>query len=446
MNDQSSESNGLREPGGDNAPSHPERPWHRRRNAQRAQDNPFPPRLTKSEVTRRSIGWVFLLAGLLYVIEQLCLARVFPSLGDTFPAAICATYIALGFVLVGVGLILQVLHMPSVYKGRLEDRSEVEALFVEVRTTEPRLPETNACPRKPDNYVQKKNDLDVEVHRLEDIGYRGWTEYQVLALHQMLVDFLKVDDLIASARLRLAELEEYADDSATRYDWETFCKWEQHIDDDIEKIENLDREDRGGEGTDLHSGGGGVLDRDVARDAVSEKLRAHLRALFEHVADYGANWAEGSAVVRGLMIYGVIAIPFLLAMGLLPILHPEGGGVLNMFNWGLLAVGGAITAELLSLRKSNLVDVGDSEGKKTLWNAVLGCALGLVAGILAYSMIAGGVLGTGSIVPNVTSAPVQNVTSGPMHDIGLSILWAVASGFCFESLFDRMSAATLGKR
>ena len=61
-------------------------------------------------------------------------------------------------------------------------------------------------------------------------------------------------------------------------------------------------------------------------------------------------------------------------------------------------------------------------------------SLGLVAGVLSYSIIAAKVLSDGLIVPEMESSTLK--------DMGLSVLWAVASGFCFEKVFDRVSSAT----
>ncbi len=151
--------------------------------------------------------------------------------------------------------------------------------------------------------------------------------------------------------------------------------------------------------------------------------------LLEHIASYNLSWAEGSAIVRGIIRCGVFAIFPLVAMGLLPILHPEGNGNLGVLNWGLLGVSGSLTAVLLSLRKSDLVEVGNTEGKKELWRAVLSTALGLMAGILFYSMIAGGIF-SGTALPAITSEQME------LKDTALSIFWAIAAGYSFEWVLD----------
>ena len=256
---------------------------------------------------------------------------------------------------------------------------------------------------------------------LKEIGENGWTEYQVLSLNQMLVDFLKVDDLIASARLSLTELEDYALDSARRYDWEQCRRWQQKIKDAVGKIEQVDVQD---------------ADYDANQDKASESLRAELRMLLEYVASYNMSWGEGSAIIRGIIRCGVFTLFPLLGIGLLPLLHPASDKILHILNWGVLGVSGAITAVLLSLRKSDVVEVGNTEGKKELWHAVLGVGLGLVAGVLGYSLIASNMLKAGGIIPDVKS---------PEHpQIALSIVWAVTSGVCFEKILDLARGATVG--
>ena len=388
------------------------RRWSKKR------DEPFPPKLKCWQWIIVVIGWGFILGGLLFVADQLCFQKL--------PQCVCCTYIAFGFVVCGLVIDRWLRHDLIVHRARLEDISEVEALFVEASTVQ----RTLHGPMSDQEYFDsKKNNLLEEVRRLkEDVGKRGWTEYQVLSLTQMLVDFLEVDELIERAELGLAELKEYAEDSSYRYEWEQFCDWDNKIRETIEKIEDpkVDQEQR---------------------DSYVAKLRASLKTLLEHVDEYYAYWAEGSAIIRGIITCGVMAIPIIVAMGLLPLLHPAGDKVFRIFNWGLLGITGGITAVLLSLRKSDFVEVGSTEGKKELWRAVLSAVLGLVAGILLYSMIAGGIL-SGSAFPSEKAFPEitlqisgEKVTPNVL-DIGRCIFWGIASGFSFEWVFDHLRSTT----
>ena len=68
---------------------------------------------------------------------------------------------------------------------------------------------------------------------------------------------------------------------------------------------------------------------------------------------------------------------------------------------------GSLIAVLRELRNSNLVEIGNTDGKKEVWRAVLGAALGLVAGVVTWAMVGGGVL-VGSIFPNVDATVDPN--------------------------------------
>ena len=142
---------------------------------------------------------VGILSGL-FVLDQLCLGisnRWLPAV-----VSVSSTYIALGLVIASLIGAHRCRHKKMVRRSRLEDCSVVRAMLVEARTIEPRLEN----PQKPDAYEDKKEELHTEVVRLEKIGEKEWTEYQVLSLSQMLVEFLKVEDLKATSRIRLDDL------------------------------------------------------------------------------------------------------------------------------------------------------------------------------------------------------------------------------------------------
>lgn len=371
---------------------------------------PFPPELPCWKRVVLCFIYVGGLFASLYLVNQFCcyLVQFSPIYFCLlkFSPSICGTYIAFAFLIIVLPIDRFIRRRLIVHNARLEDRSEVEATIVEAETVEPRL----LNPVRPEDYDKKKKDLDKEVERLRKLGPKGWTEYQVLSLNQMLVDFLGEDDLIARSQLSLADLKEYAEGDAYRYDIEQYYEWSTRINEAIEEIKKS--EETAGE----------------KRDDATEPLRANLRTLLEHVSAYGLNWAEGSALLRSLMICGVTAIPIFLAMGILPFT-----GKLDLFNWAFLGISGSLTAVLLEIRKSNLVEVGNTDGKKELWRAVLGSVLGLVAGILSYAMISGGIF-NGAVFPNLDS--------DSMKDIGLSIVCAFGAGLSFEYIFGRMRGIT----
>lgn len=320
----------------------------------------------------------------------------------------CWYYAALFFLVFTIFLDRYVRHRFVVHRARLEDRSEVVGSIIEAETVEARLAKNDAI-LKPDNYAKKKDDLDKEVNRLKVLGPNGWTEYQVLSLNQMLVDFLKVDDLIQRAQLTLADLDDWAQGSAYTYDRKYYSLWEVRITNGMDKI--------------------GDDESIEQREENSENLRAVLRMLLEHIADYKAYWAKGSAVVRGLMIFAASAVPILILLAFTGILHPSSDDGIGVLDWGLLGSSGALTSVLLYLYRTDRVEVGNTEGKNELWRAVLGSTLGFVSGVIIYSIIKGGLI-AGNAVPDLTQIDEK--------DVWLSIVWALGSGMYFEGVFDRM--------
>lgn len=372
------------------------------------------------------IAYIALIISLVYLSEQFCLRHTLSwfternvFLKQILRPCVWGTYIAFGFVLAAFIVDRLIRHELIVHKARLEDISEVEALFVEARNVEP----TRNGPMENSEYFSKKKaELLAEVDRLKEVGNRGWSEYQVLALNQMLIEFLEKEELIARAQSSLEDLEDYATDKAYGgYDLRQYDKWKARIDDAIKKLEE----------------GRGKSDDQYA---ALVKLQAKVETLLEHVASYNANWSKGSAILRGIRRCGVVALFLLFPMSLLPFLHPvnvtDSDQALGCLNWGLLGVIGAITAVLLNLSKSDYVEVGNTEGKKELWRAFGGTGLGFVAGILAYWTIAGGLFTGGSAVPELGASSLR--------DIGLSVLWAVAAGYCFENVLDRTLSMTPG--
>ncbi len=344
-----------------------------------------------------------LLLALVYLIDQFSLRLAPPS--------VFLSGLAFGLAL-STFLIWKIINRRILLReARLEDPSKVSSMFTEVDTVEPRLTE----PKKPDEFETKVDQVQREVTRLKELGEGRWTEYEVLSLNQLLVEFLKTDELTARAQSSLEDLQEYADE---RYDQEHYEQWKKRVDGAIEKIDSQNSDA-------------------AKRDEAAEALRGQLRTLLEHVASYDRYWAEGRAIIRSLMACGVVSIPILVAMGLLPLFHPAGSRNLSVFDWGLLGASGAIIAVLLGLYRSKLVEVGNTAGRAEVWRAVIAVPLGFVAGILLYSMIAGNIL-AGSAFPQIGASERQLG-----ENVGRSIFWGMASGFSFEWVFDRLRTTTV---
>ena len=306
-------------------------------------------------------------------------------------------------------------HKKRVHEKRKADRSEIEALFQGAKYAQ------RICTnpeQATDISSAKIKILEDEVRRLKDLGPEGWTEFQVLTLDRLLIDFQPPEDLKALARSSLEDLKEYAHGEAFSYDASLYYRWEEKITSNIDDLEKDEEKN------------------EAKKDEPAEALRANLRSLLYHVADYHANWAKGSTIVSGIRICGAVAVVVFTLMGILPLLCPIQNSALlcdlrlGVLNWGLLGVAGAIASALISLRNAEEVEVGHTSGRQELWRAVLGAPLGLLAGILVFSALAGGMIEGGSAVPNLREPELS--------DAYLSIVWAVVAGMGFENVFQRV--------
>ena len=385
-------------------------------------EDKLPPELPVWRRVLRIIGWILMAVGLIYV-ANFCFSLLIwrePSL-VCFPCA----YLALLGLLAGLVCYFLAAHPLRVHKERLLDRSEVEATIQEARHV---VKEQSRKDWVAD-YDQKCLWLEQEACRLEkNVGPKGWAEYQVLTLESLLIDFLTVEDLVARARSYLVELREYAHGEAFSYNVELYYEWQARIDGDIQTIE---------EGNPKGENGDGVNSENEWSRA--EPLRANLKSLLEHIADYELKWARGTTIVSGIRICSSAAVVVFLVMGILPILgcaisSPTLHVALGIPNWGFLGVAGAMASVLLGLRKSDEVEVGDTGGKKELWRAVLGAPLGLLAGVLIFAALKGGLFQKGSLVPDLS---VPSWTSASR-----SIVWGVVAGLGIEKVFERVRTTT----
>lgn len=382
----------------------------------------FPPQLTRLDKILWTLSLGLSLVALCYLLDRFCIGFCTNWLTDCVD--VFFDYAAISILPVILFVDRYIRRRTTIHRLRLQDYSAVYALFVEARNVKPRVNRNDKDTDEEKAYNRdfdaKKRNLLKEVDRLEGRS-EIWTEYEILNLEQMLIDFLKIDDLKERAKSELDELEEYAYDSAVSYDLRKYDRWEEKIRNYTEMIDEGAKDDQ--------------IDETV-RDRNAEPLRAAVKTLQEHIASYSVSWAEGSWIVRSLIICCGVAIPILIVLGTLPIFHPSLctlEGILQFYNWGYLGTSGALTAVVLSLRNSDATEVGATEGKRELWQMVSGTALGFVAGILAYSMISGGLL-KGPLVP-ITDDPTP-IT------FGRSVIWAFAAGFAFEKVFDRMKNDT----
>ena len=363
-----------------------------------------------------------MVVGVIYLARvSLCLLIVPQARLSSFPA----TYLALVGFLSGLICYFIAAHILRVHKERLVDRSEVESIIQEARRVEKEEWRVETTP----NFKEKSAWLKIEADRLSfEFGPKGWTEYQVLTLETLLIDFLSIQDLKARSRSYLVELREYADGDAFSYNVELYYEWKKLIEADIQEIENAESGMNGKEGKEPQQEWPG-----------EESLRANLRSLLEHIADYELKWAKGTTIVSGIRICSSAAVVVFLIMGILPILDcalycPAIHVSIGIPNWGFLGVAGAMASVLLGLRKSDEVEVGDMGGKRELWRAVLGAPLGLLAGVLTFAVLQGKLFESGSLVPDLSEPNWSNASR--------SIVWGVVAGLGLEKIFERVRAAT----
>ena len=329
-------------------------------------------------------------------------------------------YVALILVLFGLVVDYLVCYEERVFKKRVEDRSQVEWLFQEAKS----LHDTKKGGSRSSESSEDLQRLEEEMKRLTDLKPQCWTEYQVLTLDWLVTDLLSVPDLKARALSGLAELREYAHGSAFSYDVNLYYDWENRINTGIKDLDEYETEEGNGENRDSF-------------DCKVAVLRAGLKSLREHIANYQFNWARGSTIVSSIRVCGSVGVVVFLLMGILPILTSFSGAEytsLGILNWGFLGIAGAMAGVLLGLRNTDEVEVGNTEGEKELWRAVLGIPLGMLSGVLIFAALKGGLINAGSIVPKLDTPETS--------DIALSILWAVVAGLGLEKVFERVRTAT----
>ncbi len=362
------------------------------------------------------VGFVLFICGVFGVLFYCCGFII-----SLFNAECCIGPNRFGYPLGVCGISGSLLYLVSkfdmkVHDSRLEDPSVVKALLVEAKRVEPRIKDKDL----PSNCEFKEKKLGEEVDQLENDGLNCWTEYQVLNLRQNLVDFWDLDTLISSAQSILEDLYTYASDSNNSYDMGQYYTWKTKIEHEVEKIEQEIKA----------SGGAGICEK---IDSKGERLRAHVKTLYDHIANFQMVWAEGTTLLKYLCYFTISAMLFFLFMGLVPLFCDS--KELNVINWSFLGASGSLCAVLMSLRKYNKIEVGDSEGNQEIRRAMYGCVLGLVAGLLSYYLISAGII-SGPIFPDLTPSPDLPIDLIKLN--ALSIITAFVSGFSFDKIFDKI--------
>ena len=321
---------------------------------------------------------IWLAAGLFLFIAILICLPYFEQTLHSFDEEYCSVYALLS--LAGVLILWDRFRMnkSEIFDARLEDESYVSSLMEQAKIF--------CATKEGDEQSKKVEKLQAQVDRIETIGPAQWTEYQILPLDKKLTKFFEDSELMAKSAEKLTELNEYAQDSHSRYDMEQYYKWDANISNLIEELSSLNEKPEGN------------ADMDARKAWVRKQLRSGYRSLLEHIASYKQDWHEGSTIIRNLLVCTISSVILFLIMGIVPLIYPVGSPSISIVHWGLLGSAGALTAVARDFRKTDLIAVGDTYGKRELWRAILGAVLGFIAGLVLWSLILGG-LAKGPFIP-----------------------------------------------
>lgn len=319
---------------------------------------------------------------------------------------------------VGAFVILDryLMHGRDVHRARLEDPSYVHSVIQQAAEY------THAADGTEE--PSKLDYLKNEINRVKKISEEEWTEYQILPLERQLANFCCDSDLISMSTEKLSELNEYAQDSHYRYDIEEYYLRETKVNGLVDQV--LAQHEKG-------SGSKDNKDEDLqsSENWPSQRLASEYKSLLGHISSYKHDWNEGSTIIKNLIICTVSSIILFLVMGTVPFVYPSSLQTLGLLHWGLLGSAGALTAVARDFRKTDLMAVGNTFGKKELLRAITGAGLGFMAGFVLWFLIYGEVLEQG-IFPQI------NATETGLKDAALSAFWAIVAGLTFDRVFDHV--------
>ena len=257
----------------------------------------------------------------------------------------------------------------------------------------------------------------------------GIVEYDLLYLKILLADYASPEEVKAQADSYLVDLEDLADEEAHTQTKEEYWDIRHQIDSLKETLNAFDyssARDQNGMKTDK---------KDCEALNVLCKLRAVVtERLLPTVTENEKLWVEGSAIVNMLRYACLASIPLLLAAGTVP--SYADGYPLNLtaLNWAILGVAGALVAVLRALGQTNRLEVGNQLGVREVQRTWWGAGLGLVAGFLAYMLVASGFIEC-YLFQNCDLK--ANKSPFPRY-----VLLAFLAGYAFERTLDRVRAAT----
>ncbi len=374
--------------------------------------------------------WVLGLCSLLFLIGA-CIWLVFPpEHKPQVSCEECLLAIPIGFILLWVYGHLWLKYDLNIHERQIQDRDMIEALIQNANEVAGRIRREQQASggESQDNSAALGlgEEIEAEIGRLRAMTPEGWTYYQTLHLDQLLVDALDTEEALkARAELRLAVLKDYGEESSYQFDTEQYQNWENRLKVVTDPINSNEYW--------LHRGQ--LADQDHSEDARLRLGKETLKALLEYVAETESDWSSGSLILRNLRIGAIFTILALLPIAFLPVMCPwEMCGSIGWFEWGLLGIVGALLSVLRQLQNSDVIELGNTEGKKEFMRAVVGGLLGLVAGLISFAFIKSGLI-AGRLFP-------FGDDTSPAANIFLPVIWAVGSGFWFEKIFERVRQTT----
>lgn len=382
-----------------------------------------------------SLSKIFLLVLVPVAFLTVVICYVYPELSNMLCAADNGdNYCVLAIHVCFAGSVFFVLGSIVIYLWVRYDDVVLEKTSQRIDIVESLIGKATVAANKLDENDQQKKicaeKIKEEINRLrKEVGLEKCTYYQTLHLEQLLVDEFDHEQAQADAERTLTELGDYVADSSHPFDREQFEKWSKRlgiITNPKNSIEYWQLQQCPGSSDDTIS---------------SLQLgKERLKALMDYIAGIETDWATGSIILRNFKLGSIAAIIAFTLIALLPVIchwgsvcgRPEFGWV----EWGLLGIVGALVSVLYEQQKSNVVDVGNTEGQREVWRVLAGGCLGLVAGLMAYALFKSGLIDS-NITPYGNNVSSQSSSGLENDSLYLSFLWAISAGFGFEKIFER---------
>lgn len=167
-----------------------------------------------------------------------------------------------------------------------------------------------------------------------------------------------------------------------------------------------------------------------------QRLKEIIKDLRESIAEERMLSSKGEGILESITHWSLPAAISLLLAGILPLLQePYFKSNLIIINWMVLGSAGAIIYTADHMRGSDTTKVGEDEGNVVLRKMLLSMLVGLVAALLLYVAIWGGVI-EGIIFPQLGFSDSE-ITQSPYVINALSVFWGIMSGYSVK-LFNRL--------